>query len=168
MIQVVQNGRRFAFDRDIIQLFGNICNRAAVKMCSPKESAALNDFLKQNGITDAILLDTCNAMSRFVDISRSPKYEGRNAHGAWHDSGLAALPQAATLCLFFFIGAATTDFYWKYIREALPVNVPTPGGSSMTEMFDRAAHALRAETSSSADRRVAEMNDLKDKEQEGA
>lgn len=151
------NGRRFAFERDIVNLFPEVCSRSAVSLARDRMPAAVRAFADHCGTTEEDVYRACEAMARFINESRSQKYAGNDLASAWVDSGLAAVPQPALLALFSVIGMTTTNAYFVHLRNAIPVGVAKPGGDSMSEMFDQAAHAMRTDNPATARRRASDL-----------
>jgi hypothetical protein len=156
MIQVVQNGRRFAFYRDLLKVFPEICGRASIGMSQASLAPAVQDFATHCGATLADFTRAFEALSEFLNVARSTKYGPGDLAAAYVDSGLSAVSQPALICMFWYIGSAAMQQYWTFLREALPIDAPTPGGDALLELLARSAHVMRAPTAGAAQRRAQE------------
>lgn len=156
-VNVVQNGRRFAVERDIIQAVPVLVGRAAESMARTSMPAAVRDFAAFTGVTDADSVRATTAMAEFINIARSAAFIGDDFEAAYIRSGLASLPQASSVALYAVIGMCLMGGYFRHVRDALPDNVRAPGADAVAELLARAAHAQSASTASSRNRRADEV-----------
>ncbi len=157
MIQINQNGRRFAFERDIINLFPRLCGGAGLGLAKHRMPPALRAFAEFTGATNEDLCRACTAMAEFVNLCQGMRYGEGDIAAAYVDSGLAAVPQPAVLALYAAIGMTTANAYFSHVRSAVPVDQRKPGDDEMSRLFDQAAHALRAPAPSTGQRRVDDL-----------
>jgi hypothetical protein len=157
VLQVVQNGRRFAVERDIVQLFQEIGQAAANSLARHQMAPAVLAFINWSGSTDEELARSCEALAEFVNIARTQNLSGSDLAGAWVNSGLAALDPAAQMAMFAALGMAVTNAYFIHARASLPTTVAGPGVAQLSEVLARAAHTLRSPDPAAARRRAADL-----------
>lgn len=158
MLQAVnRDGRRFAVERDIINLFPAVVGGAATALARNAMPPAVRDFATHTGVTDADVIAACRCMAEFINISRDEVFLGDDLPAAYIRSRMDRVPQAAAVALYANLGMVLTNAYFKYIREAMPKTVSTPGLDAMTEILERTAHTMAAGTQGAKDRRAAEL-----------
>lgn len=154
MFQVVHNGRRFAVERDIVNLFPHICKRASIGMSQTALMPAVADFAAHTGASMPDFTVAFEALAKMLNVYREQRIGENDFAAIWINSGMAAVPQAAMVCMLSYIGMAVMEYYCKYAREAMPAQLASPGMDLMQESIGRAVHAIRATTKSGNLKRV--------------
>jgi hypothetical protein len=113
-----RDGRKYSADRDIINLYPKIERQSAYLLAREGWDAALADYARHTGITDADMIAASETLARFqyaCTVGPSADFPD-----AWERAGFAALKPAARLAVCYVVGHRTMAAFHHHVREALP------------------------------------------------
>jgi hypothetical protein len=154
MLQLRQDGRAYAVDRDLVNLFITLARRASMRMAEENWSPALAAFARANNIAEADFIPAARALCRFA----AEVNHGNNADfgGAWTNSGMGKLSAPVVMATMFLLGAETAAAYFDLNRTANKLGYRDRDADAVVVQADRAAHAMAAELPSAKARRARE------------
>lgn len=119
MMQMIVPGTNLRYNpqRDIVNLFTDICRQATTMLDDQFREPWLQQFLDSSGITQADLVDAANATAHFINAATSRGFA--TLEGVIEDAGLNKLKRGAMMALMMRIGQSACAAYFHYARESL-------------------------------------------------
>lgn len=155
MLQVRQDGRAFAVNRDITNLFLTLARDTSISLEDDKSwPPLLKSFAAAHGLTGAHFVPASVALAQFTVDTNAREYA--DFPSAWVGSGMGRLPQAVLLLTLFQLGAVTLKNYFAANRAANRTGHRDRDADKLTDTAERSSHALKAELPSARARRRAE------------
>lgn len=135
-----QTGEEFSFNPErCVERWYPRMLEAAIEGCREKSwEPWYSTYLKENGVTEEVLLKTLRAYSVFVDLSLDP--EIKSPRDALQQSGFFDYPLPVQLVVLAKVGQLCAGTFWAGIRHSVMVGVvPEP-----VQMMKAAAVKLEA------------------------
>lgn len=155
MLQVRQDGRAFAIDRDITNLFIPLARATAVRLEDEASWPPLvKKLAKTTNLTGASFIPASIALAKFA--SELNDRESHDFPAAWVNSGMARLPEAVLLLTLFQIGAGTVAAAYSGSRAANRLGYRDANADKLLDLTARIAHTMSADRPSVRGRRRAE------------
>jgi len=122
-----ETGEEFSFNPErCVERWYPRMLEAAIEGCREKSwEPWYSTYLKENGVTEEILLKTLRAYSVFVDLSLDP--EIKSPRDALQESGFFDYPLPAQMIVLAKVGQLCAGTFWAGVRHSVMVGVvPEP------------------------------------------
>ncbi len=156
MIQALNShGRKYAFGRDILNLFFDVAANAMARLTTKTWSGLIKDYAEHYNLSDPDFVQGALALRAFYDsVCRD---SSRSMADLMTNAGFDKLPHPVMMSLFTEIGFGFMAAFYTSAQAATRMNASMPMHNQLADIVDRAAFAAKADLAHVRERRAQEM-----------
>lgn len=156
-------GQAFRPDRDVVNLFPQICHAAAISLATQGYPGRdFKEIAAKNNIPESELAKVPGILSEFMQVANTMPID--SFQEAWFACGMDKIPDIARIALFMHMGIALMRLYHHHSRLANPSGYQPVNSEEAIEALDKAAWVKSADLPHVQERRLQEIDKPVDKD----